>query len=173
MTLNVYRVRHSVTTTHSIDPVKGLPPHARAGLPPSFLLKVKPAFLSYLETNYPGPCRALCTHPSLLLSFRPTIPPSTQCGESWARSSPHGRSCQARRGPACPASVGRLGPPPAGLSCQQRWGLCSRSPSKHTPWLPPSMSPTLCVPLWPLGPTSITSSACAGRVGHVSVLRRV
>lgn len=115
-TLNVYRVRHSVTATHSIDPVKGHPPHARAGLRPSFLLKVKPAFLSYLETNQPGHCRALCIHPSLLPSSRPTFAPSTQRGESWARSSPHGHSCQAHREPACPASVGCLGPP-------RRWPL--------------------------------------------------
>lgn len=46
-TLNVYRVRHSVTGTHSIDPVKGHPAHAWAGSRPFLLLKVKPAFLSY------------------------------------------------------------------------------------------------------------------------------
>lgn len=150
MTLNVYRVRHSITTTQSTDPVKGLPPHARAGLPPSFLLKVKPAFLSYLETNYPGPCRALCTHPSLLLSFRPAIPPSTQCGESWAHSSPHGRSCQARRGPACPASVGRLGPPPCWPLLPARMGaLLTVTLQTHA--LAPTLhvSHSLCPPLAP------------------------
>lgn len=148
MTLNVYRVEHSITTTQSTDPVKGLP-HAQAGLPPSFLLKVKPAFLSLLRNKHPGPCRALTLTPlcSCLSGqqspqhpvrrvLNPSSPPRTLLPGSPGAS----MSC---------VWLGASVLPTAGLSCQQGWGLCSRSPSKHMPWLPPSMSPSLCPPLAP------------------------